>query len=1398
MSKVSSWGTSSNGQTVYSADSSVIQPVVSGDVTFTAVFAPAPFTVTAYPATGGTVRANGGTAATTISTTTKDGHNEFAITAIPASGYQLTRWLLDGQEVKVNNATFTGATIPANTIPVMSGSVLQAVFQKNTYSIRMTQNDINRGTVSCNGQTTNSGNTTLTQNTVSNSNANKKASYSITANETNSSYKFYYWEVSGDGEVISWGDNGQTRESKTIQPVVSGNVTLKAVFLEPNRQRTFTVTVNDENLGTIASAYEYNGSGDRIRRVNVPSLVGCAGRNSPYNLSNGITAGAKNGSTFLGWVLYDSNGQVKKTYDSSDTSHYDAKLKNAVLGSTDVQITEASGMKLVAYFRAGHDTSETGNVDPDTQQALEDMETWLTNLKTASIEDVSKTAQVYDYDNRIYKIDLSASSGQKGADRSILINFITDTSRSMYFPANLVAANNVTLSSSYRLYNWLTNYGGNGTYYVIAKKSTDATMYTVYKDGNDWYYVDASYKDVDDGMTRAGTKITANTNLFEDMDTTVYRAKYSKSETDLWSRLDFLCMAVEKAAEVVYEICPNAQIDITTFNKTAEYKGTLPKDQAGIEAILRTISVGGGTQQNQGLDEAAKHFTEGSLKKQVAVLVTDGAPNKTDSGYDTVDELWEAIYDSAEDIKAIPDASGNPLILYALGLSLGSVEGAQEKLETKVATDADHVFPSETGTEIIESLETLVDNILTEVSMYGSATETLDSAFYPVDANGNPISAGFYLSDGTKVDAAPSDGTIYYQWSYDSSSDTWTITWYHQKFDPAVNDIPGWSRSIYVKAKEDFLGGNEIKTNVEGQASSVTAEGYYMLDGSEVPLIPATANFPLPYVNVDELGFTENNTTWTVYKGTTVDPEEQLRALWNNINVKQVVKTDGVSADKKTITSGSMQWYEINNGQNDTDYPTRGYSQLPLIKDTATGLGYIDNSVFETLLSNLKDGTASSSYSTATTQIPYAPYGHGTVGYLNVTLSKDVNSAAGSDNAPGSHVTKEADHNPEETYTITVSYTPVKSVTASEHYTYTTEGGSAGRFTDESTSTNTHIINVVQKELSITKTDGDGTVLTGDKIEGPNKSAEFTIFRAAKQGETIASDSRLPEGRFTAIKTISTNPSTGIATWDFIEGIKNVEGTAWLEDSEYYILETKAPGYYTAYSKNIPVKLRITEDTDPVLTATDGTVLLYNLTQTPTVTVTGDNPATYITEISEVNNVISFKVRNDITADITIIKTDNESTPKNIGGAVFKLSKDGEIQKNLTIVKASDGTSKVTVESETGYFSVPEGGVIIKGLASNAESKNYVLTEVTPPDGYVVTIQPIEFTVDGTGAVADMPNSLNSGGKVTFVDKEYKIQNEPGAALPNTGGPGTWAYTILGSILILGVGVMLWRRRRTI
>ena len=45
---------------------------------------------------------------------------------------------------------------------------------------------------------------------------------------------------------------------------------------------------------------------------------------------------------------------------------------------------------------------------------------------------------------------------------------------------------------------------------------------------------------------------------------------------------------------------------------------------------------------------------------------------------------------------------------------------------------------------------------------------------------------------------------------------------------------------------------------------------------------------------------------------------------------------------------------------------------------------------------------------------------------------------------------------------------------------------------------------------------------------------------------------------------------------------------------------------------------------------------------------------------------------------------------------------------------------------------------------------------------------------------------------------QLKVVNDAGVKLPGTGGPGTRFFTILDSILLIGTGVLLWRRWRMI
>ena len=50
--------------------------------------------------------------------------------------------------------------------------------------------------------------------------------------------------------------------------------------------------------------------------------------------------------------------------------------------------------------------------------------------------------------------------------------------------------------------------------------------------------------------------------------------------------------------------------------------------------------------------------------------------------------------------------------------------------------------------------------------------------------------------------------------------------------------------------------------------------------------------------------------------------------------------------------------------------------------------------------------------------------------------------------------------------------------------------------------------------------------------------------------------------------------------------------------------------------------------------------------------------------------------------------------------------------------------------------------------------------------------------------------------KKDSTSQAFIIENEPGTALPNTGGPGTTVFTLLGALLTGFAGAALVMRRR--
>ena len=164
------------------------------------------------------------------------------------------------------------------------------------------------------------------------------------------------------------------------------------------------------------------------------------------------------------------------------------------------------------------------------------------------------------------------------------------------------------------------------------------------------------------------------------------------------------------------------------------------------------------------------------------------------------------------------------------------------------------------------------------------------------------------------------------------------------------------------------------------------------------------------------------------------------------------------------------------------------------------------------------------------------------------------------------------------------------------------------------------------------------------------------------------------------------------------------------------------------------------------------------------------------------------------STEITIIKVDS-ATGEPLTGAKFSL-KEGATYSNFDGLMITNKTTGAAISTETitvrgvsvKVFEIPTGGIKIDGLVNGT----YTLTEEVIPDGYVAIEGSRIFKAEN-GVVKKADDS----GDYTNEDASFtfKVQNEPGPELPATGGPGTRLIYLAGTILTLLALACLLRRK---
>ncbi|MBQ9074780.1 MAG: isopeptide-forming domain-containing fimbrial protein [Mogibacterium sp.] len=157
-------------------------------------------------------------------------------------------------------------------------------------------------------------------------------------------------------------------------------------------------------------------------------------------------------------------------------------------------------------------------------------------------------------------------------------------------------------------------------------------------------------------------------------------------------------------------------------------------------------------------------------------------------------------------------------------------------------------------------------------------------------------------------------------------------------------------------------------------------------------------------------------------------------------------------------------------------------------------------------------------------------------------------------------------------------------------------------------------------------------------------------------------------------------------------------------------------------------------------------------------------------------------------------KVDKDNNP--LTGADFKLEKkvNGEW---VDVTTLGSGNNKPTKTGSTAGSTFE-----FKGL----DDGDYKLTETTTPEGYN-TIDPIEFTITASHDVTSDDPRLTAltgtGGEEFTMTPDLSegsltadVINEKGSTLPETGGIGTIIFYVLGSLLVVGCGIVLISKKR--
>lgn len=223
-----------------------------------------------------------------------------------------------------------------------------------------------------------------------------------------------------------------------------------------------------------------------------------------------------------------------------------------------------------------------------------------------------------------------------------------------------------------------------------------------------------------------------------------------------------------------------------------------------------------------------------------------------------------------------------------------------------------------------------------------------------------------------------------------------------------------------------------------------------------------------------------------------------------------------------------------------------------------------------------------------------------------------------------------------------------------------------------------------------------------------------------------------------------------------------------------------------------------------------------------------------VTKVAEIDGTEENEIKDFDPEDYLVVPEtekgttiDSNGNTINVTGYSYTLTIKNQLKAQTVLLekRATDGTDKLLSGAKFSIYKAPVDTEADKAVSEGTEQPNpsdkvketeetdqsgrtslgeldagtYYLFEEKAPEGYILPTKPVKIVVRNDGVTV-----YNGGSETTAerddISKAYivKIYNSTGAILPETGGPGTVAYTF-GGLAVIAVGLMYglsMRRKR--